>query len=237
MRLSTFSLIFAAATLLPACKTAPKKPVMAEVATEEDGAPEVVLPDGVVGMDINGDGKPDIFKHYKVVGEKKVIVKRESDLNADGKIDMVRLYNIKAQPTQETVDLDFDGNKDVVRTFDEGKLVREAFDMNLDGTPDLTKFFEDGALIRKEQDSKFDGKVDYWEYFDEKGKLERIGVDHDGDGEIDAWHTGAQGVIADAESAGGRTADGKTAVDAAVDRTEKAEKAETEQAESAKEGK
>ena len=86
--------------------------------------------------------------------------------------------------------------------------------MNLDGKPDLTKFFEDGALIRKEQDSKLDGKVDYWEYFDEKGKLERIGVDHDGDGAIDAWHTSAQGEIADAETAGARTADGKTSVDA-----------------------
>ena len=46
-----------------------------------------------------------------------MIVKRESDLIADGKIDVVRLYNVKEQPTQETVDLDFDGNKVVVRTF------------------------------------------------------------------------------------------------------------------------
>ena len=234
MRLRSISLVIAAAALLPACKTAPKKAPVEEVQEEEE-KPEVVLPDGVTGLDINGDGKPDIFKHYKDVGEKRVIVKRESDLNADGKIDMVRLYDVKARPTQETVDLDFDGNKDVVRTFEDGKLVREAFDMNLDGKPDLTKFFEDGALIRKEQDSKLDGKVDYWEYFDEKGKLERIGVDHDADGAIDAWHTAKQGVIADAETAGARTADGKTAVDAAVDRTEKAEAAEKAESEKPKE--
>jgi hypothetical protein len=236
MRLSTVSLVIASFALLPACKTAPKKaPVQAVAEEAEEEEPEVVLPDGVVGLDINGDGKPDIFKHFKDVGDKRIIVKRESDLNADGKIDVVRLYDVKAQPTSETVDLDFDGKKDVVRSFTEGKLVREAFDMNLDGQPDLTKYFEDGALIRKEQDSKLDGKVDYWEYFDEKGKLERIGVDHDGDGAIDAWHTAKQGVIADAETAGARTADGKTAVDAAVERTEKAEKAK--KADAAKEGK
>ena len=234
MRLSLASLAIASLVWLPACRTAPKKEPVQQVEEEAEEKPEVVLPDGVTGLDINGDGKPDIFKHYKEVGERRVIVKRESDLNADGKIDVVRLYNVKEQPTQETVDLDFDGNKDVVRTFEEGKLIREAFDMNLDGKPDLTKFFEDGALIRKEQDSKLDGKVDYWEYFDEKGKLERIGVDHDGDGAIDAWHTGAQGVIADAETAGARTADGKTSVDAAVERAEKADK---EAAASGKEGK
>ena len=59
-------------------------------------------------------------------------------------------------------------------------------------------------------------------------------MDHDGDGAIDAWHTGAQGVIADAETAGARTADGKTSVDAAVERAEKADK---EAAASGKEGK
>ena len=237
MRVPVFSLLCAAVLVAPGCKTAPKKaPEQVAQAEPENDEPEVVLPDGVTGMDINGDGKPDVFKHYKEVGKKKVIVKRESDLNADGKIDMVRLYNVKAQPTQETVDLDFDGNKDVVRSFDDGKLVREAFDMNLDGKPDLTKFYEDGALIRKEQDSKLDGKVDYWEYFDEKGKLERIGVDQDGDGSIDAWHTAEQGVIADAETAGARTADGKTAVDAAVERAAKAEESEQEAAQE-KEGK
>jgi hypothetical protein len=237
MRLRSIILIIAAATLLPACKTAPKKAPVQEAQKEESDEPEVVLPDGVIGLDINGDGKPDIFKHYKDVGEKRVIVKRESDLNADGKIDMVRLYDVKARPTQETIDLDFDGNKDVVRRYQEGKLISEAFDMNLDGKPDLTKYFEDGALIRKEQDSKLDGKIDYWEYFDEKGKLERIGVDQDGDGAIDAWHTAKQGVIADAETAGGRTAEGKTAVDAAVDRTEKAEAAAKKDVKEAKEGK
>ena len=66
------------------------------------------------------------------------------------------------------------------------------------------------------------------------GVIRGYNFDQDGDGAIDAWHTAKQGVIADAETAGGRTADGKTAVDAAVDRTEKAEAAEKKEA---KEGK
>ena len=236
MRFSSAITFLVVAALVPACKTAPKQVAKAEV-VEEAEEPEVVLPDGVEGLDINGDRKPDIFKHYKDVGERRIIVKREADLNADGKIDLVRLYNVKGEPTEETVDLDFDGNKDVKRVFEGGKLIREGYDMNLDGKPDLTKFYEDGALIRKEQDSRLDGKTDYWEYYDEKGKLERIGVDHDADGEIDAWHTGQQGVIPDAEAAGARTADGKDNVDAALDRQRIEDEQKAKQEAEEKEGK
>ena len=81
--------------------------------------------------------------------------------------------------------------------------MREEFDLNYDEKIDMTKFYEDGKLIRKEQDAKLDGSVDYWEYYDEKEVLERIGVDHDGDGEIDDWHPGKdKSKIADPESGG-----------------------------------
>jgi hypothetical protein len=214
------------------CAGAPKQ-VTAPVVEAEDEVPEdqkVVLPDGVEGRDINGDGKPDIFKHYKTVAGKQVIVKREADLNADGTIDTVRQYNVKGEPIEEEMDLDFDGKKDVKRFYEAGKLVREEFDLNYDGSADLSKFYEAGMLIRKEQDSKLTGKVDLWEYYDEKGKLERIGVDHDGDGEIDAWQNAEEGgVIADAQVAGAKNAAGKDSVDVALER----EKASEEEAKAA----
>jgi hypothetical protein len=226
MNIRETAVLVALATVSFGCANAPKN-ASASVAEAVDDTPEeqkVVLPDGVEGRDINGDGKPDIFKHFKKVGDQQVIVKREADLNADGTIDTVRQYNLKGQPIEEEMDLDFDGKKDVKRFFEDGKLVREEFDLDYDGKSDLSKFYEAGMLIRKEQDSKLNGKVDLWEYYDEKGKLERIGVDHDGDGEIDAWQNAEEGdVIADAQVTGAKNAAGKDSVDVAVEREQASE--------------
>jgi len=207
----------AALSAVSACKTPAKSNAPALVEAEEKVV-KMVLPDGVEGLDINHDGTPDVFKHYKEVDGERRIIKRETDLNADGKVDVTLDFDITGARIKEVIDLDFDAKVDVTRYYENDQVIREEFDMNFDGAVDLVKFYEAGVIIRKEQDAKLDGSIDYWEYFDEKGALERIGVDHDGDGEIDAWHLPTQGVIADPEVVGAGGADGKDAVDRALDR-------------------
>lgn len=189
----------------------PKKAAtpVAETVEEEEPEVQIVLPDGVEGTDINGDKKPDVFKHFKEVDGKKIVVKRETDLNADGTIDVTRDYSLASEPIREVLDLDFDGKVDVTRIYKDGVLLREEFDLNYDQKIDMTKFYEEGKLIRKEQDSKLDGGVDYWEYYDEKEVLERIGLDYDGDGEIDDWHLGGdKSKIAEPETASALSKEG-----------------------------
>ncbi|MAO84904.1 MAG: hypothetical protein VX405_10055 [Myxococcota bacterium] len=217
MRLQKILVLFTFVAGTAGCAaTQPKKaPTPVQEAVEEEPPEEkIVLPDGVEGMDINGDNKPDVFKHYKEVEGEQVIVKRETDLNADGTIDVTRHYSLAQKPIKEIIDLDFDGKIDVTRHYQEGVLLREEFDLNYDEKIDMTKFYEDGKLIRKEQDAKLDGSVDYWEYYDEKEVLERIGVDHDGDGEIDDWHLGKdKSKIADPESGGALSKEGPPPAD------------------------
>ena len=64
MRFGTVSLVIATLVMLPACKTAPKKEPV-QVVEEEEEKPEVVLPDGVTGLDINGDGKSNAITTYE----------------------------------------------------------------------------------------------------------------------------------------------------------------------------
>ena len=98
-----------------------------------------------------------------LVGEgKERVVRKERDLNGDGRVDVWETYD------------------------DEGNVAKQAYDLDFDGKPDLVITYEKGQLVRKERDSKGTGKVDTWEYW-EDGKLDRIGVDTDGDGVVDQW--------------------------------------------------
>lgn len=150
------------------------------------GADEKVSP-----MDLNGDGKPDVWTYtVKAKGpdgaERERTVRKELDINFDGKVDLTQYFDERENKVREAMDLDFDGKVDAVYFFEKGVNVRREEDVNGDGKPDVFKYYEKGKLVRKERDSNGDGKVDYWEYW-ENGQVDRIGEDLDGDGNVDRW--------------------------------------------------
>ncbi|MGB9599134.1 MAG: hypothetical protein ACPL7I_01160, partial [Myxococcota bacterium] len=160
------------------------------IASEQTGRSEV---DGLPfkTYDLNGDNKPDIWEYYKKVEKDgkpvEVVVRKEFDLNHDGKVDMVRIFNDKGEVIREMIDFDFDGRFDTTNYIEKGQLVRQEMDLNWDGKPDIIKYFEKGKIVRKEISTKMEGKMDYFEYYDDKGSIDRIGIDKNGDGDVDQW--------------------------------------------------
>ena len=146
----------------------------------------------VVRFDVNGDGRPDVWKFFKTVTdkgtgkEKEFLGRKELDLNFDGRVDVWRDYNEAGDLTKEEFDLDFDCKVDWITTYEGGKIVKKEGDLGFGGVVNVWMFFKNGKLIRKEKSSKNNGKVDTWEFFD-NGKLERIERDVDGDGKPDMW--------------------------------------------------
>lgn len=117
----------------------------------------------------------------------KVLVCRELDLNHDGRKDIFRFYNDEGRPLREETDSDFDGSIDSMAFFENSRIVRQESDRNDDGTQDETRHFIRGKLVRVERDDNHDGKVDVWEHW-EQGRLLRIGYDVDSDEVADFWH-------------------------------------------------
>jgi hypothetical protein len=148
--------------------------------------------------------KPNIRRVFRIVGDSehqhRMIECREADTNLDGIKDVVRTYNPKGEPVHEEVDSDYDGKVDVWINFAEGRIAEVQEDTNHDGRPDLWKFYSDGALNRAKRDRNFDGTADVWEMYSRAGKLERMGVDDNGDGHVDRWDRDDQ-LVRDAEEA------------------------------------
>jgi antitoxin component YwqK of YwqJK toxin-antitoxin module len=144
----------------------------------------------ITTVDINNDGKADVWKFYATVMENgaklEVLTCKEVDLNKDGKKDAWIYYENGGNVANEEFDTDFDGRIDMWTYRQNGKIVREEYDSDFDGKPDIWKFFENEKLTRLERSTKKNGKVDVWEYY-EGGKLERIGYDTTGSGQIDRW--------------------------------------------------
>ena len=144
----------------------------------------------ITTVDLNNDGKPDVWKFYATVMENgaklEVLTCKEVDLNQDGKKDAWIYYDNAGTVANEEFDLDFDGRIDLWVYRQNGKKVREEYDSNFDGKPDIWQFYENEKLTRLERSSKKNGKVDVWEYY-EGGKLDRIGYDTTGSGQIDRW--------------------------------------------------
>jgi hypothetical protein len=172
----------------------PAKPAIAAQPAKQQvsGGGEGATPD-VRTADLDGDGKPEVWKYYKQgsdpdkPGEKKMLLVREDlDLNWDGRPDIWRYFDDRGQVTKEEWDTDYDGKVDEVRTFEGGVIVKAERDRNNDGRYDETRYYKAGKLERKEVDTNGDGKIDRWEYY--SGTiLERVGVDKDHDGTIDTW--------------------------------------------------
>ncbi len=164
-------------------------------------------------IDVNADSKPDVFKYYRlaeaaakgqaipadgVKSQKKVLVRKEMDINFDQRIDIVEYYEGEAgkeQKVREEMDLDFDGRIDMTRHYKDGNVTLVEMDLGFDGKTDTWNYYqlttgEDGKpinrLIERRKDSNGDGKIDSWEYYT-KGNLAKIGTDTNGDGQPDQF--------------------------------------------------
>ena len=172
--------------LLISCKKAPIETASTEV--EEQKLQEVQLEEDLVQqqIDINGDGKPDVYNDYKVRDDQtKALIHKQVDLNWDGKIDIETWFDVNGQILKEALDGDFDGTAEWVDHYKGNKLVMSEVDTDYDGSYDLFRYYEQEKLRRKEHDSDGDGKIDFWQYYDESGVLKKTGRDLDGDGEMD----------------------------------------------------
>lgn len=103
--------------------------------------------------DRNGDGRDDLFYHYK----KNELVSVSKDNNFDGKID--QLLEIKINGNKESEDLDFDGKFDQWVTFKRLSFSRSkkiiSWDLNKDGKIDKKSEFDiytPGRLLRSYSD-------------------------------------------------------------------------------------
>lgn len=154
---------------------------------------EIVGDTTIERYDLNGDGKPDLFKTYVLRGpadqpEKRVqlLARQDLDLDFNESVDVRRHFNEAGVVIREEMDLDFDGQFDAVDHFADGVLFRRDMAFNFEGKPSVVKFYNQNKLTRKERDTTGDGKLDTFEFY-ENGKLVRIGVDKDGDEKPDVY--------------------------------------------------
>lgn len=182
------------ASLLLACSPAKENVV------QESLPPEPIIPGVKMGQlivekgDVNGDGKPDIWNYYKEVPDpsdpqsvKRILTKKEADLNFDGRKDITREFDEEGMLVREEADLDFDLRVDQVNFYDKGVL-REKHIYHSGGDKVLMwKYFEDGKMVRMARDNSGDGKPDYCELWYAGEKLSKFGKDTNNDGECDYW--------------------------------------------------
>jgi hypothetical protein len=145
--------------------------------------------------DTSGDEVFDVRKVFTRMGDlatsRLVMICREADVNRDGKKDVVRTYDDLGVPLREQADRNFDGKWDQTTLYQSGEIVLQEFDDNFDGKTDTKVYYEKGNPVRAERDltgrsSPSQWRPDRWEYF-EAGKMVRMGTDLDGDSRVDHW--------------------------------------------------
>lgn len=133
---------------------------------------------------------PNVRRVFGIVGEgedrRRVLLCREVDTNFDGAKDIVRTFNDRGEPWSELADSNYDGKIDTWITFARGRVSKMQLDNSGRGEPDETRFYIGAKLSRAQRDTNHDGKPDVWEIYDE-GTLQRVGIDIDFDGHVDRW--------------------------------------------------
>jgi len=165
-----------------------------------NAAPVQVETDGntmIERVDINNDGKPDVFKFYRLA-DMSAPTPAPTEEGKDAKEAKV-VKSAKRTLIRKEMDINFDQRLDIVEYYegDAGKeqKVREELDLDFDGRVDSTNHYKDGNLTLVEQDLGFDGKVDTWKYFqmtttDDGKPINRLVErrrDTNGDGVVDVW--------------------------------------------------
>jgi len=143
--------------------------------------------------DMNGDGRPDVWKYTKEVPDpaapgstKPLVVKKEVDLNFDGKKD-VRIEYEDEIVAHEAFDFDFDGRVDQENFYEESKIKEKRVFAPGTNKVFIWKYFEEGTLSRVRQDDNGDGLPDRCEEWFKGQRLIRKGRDTNRDGECDDW--------------------------------------------------
>jgi len=98
--------------------------------------------------DQNGDGRPDVWRHYDARGE---LTRVDIDTNFDGRADRQEYYQSGALVRRE-LDRNFDDRVDLVEDFDavSHEHVRSVLDVDFDGAADLLVLFQDGRPVFSE---------------------------------------------------------------------------------------
>ena len=184
------------ALLLAVACSAPSQEVK-----DEGGMAPIPITQGNAGTessvdkgDVNNDGQPDVWNFYKEVPNpddpevpKRLLIRKEADLNFDGKKDITREFSDDGVLQRETADLDYDGAVDQENVYVEGVLAEKRLFRSGDGRVFIWKFFKDGKMTRLDRDEDQDGRPDYCELWYAGEKLSKRGWDKTGDGECDYW--------------------------------------------------
>lgn len=123
----------------------------------------------IVTYDLNHDGRPDVWRLYKVEDEGGTKVEfltcKQVDFDHLNKKDWVVAYNRKGSPLYERADFDYDGTWDMSAVYDTKTL----------------------SIAEVERDTDFDGKFDVKEIYDTAGALTSVRKDRNSDGKPDVW--------------------------------------------------
>ena len=137
-------------------------------------------------LDLNRDGKEDVWRYFKEVDGERIIQRKEFDLNFDSKVDFKRFYSSKGLLIREEMDPLFTGQFSLKIYYENQKLVRKERSIMGDERPEVFKYYKQGVMYYLEHDRNGDGVLDGWEYYRE-GQLVRLGFDQNQDGEPDFW--------------------------------------------------
>lgn len=139
------------------------------------------------------------------------------DVNNDGNFDIIHVQG-GGREVCRRVDMNFDGVPDSFIYFDDqGRERRRESDFDRDGIPDELTLLEGGVIIRKERETNFDRKLDTWDTY-VGGRLAKSERDSNADGIIDEWWDynrpdNADCAIVVSDRDGDRQPDPNTAVD------------------------
>jgi hypothetical protein len=127
--------------------------------------------------DLNGDGKADMWKLFKMAKGSKILTCKQGDLNFDGNKDMVLALNDNGNVEFEKIDLDFQKGFDAFYKYEEQPGGRQSL------------------LFEVQRDSNFDGKYDILEKYDSGGKITELQRDSNGDAKPDVWEQYDDGTL------------------------------------------
>jgi len=213
-------LAFVATLVFAACggkEQEPSRDAYAEVMNRDDKSLCTGYGEGHESEESSAPGAPgrSIRRVYAIVGSGqymgRVLVCREVDTNYDGIKDLVRTYDKRGLRLTEDADTNYDGRLDTWTAFSNGRIGRTSLDQDFDGKIDQVRHYRDGRIVRIHRDTDGDGKEDTFEMYRD-GRLERIGVDVDQSGHVDEWY-GAREEGTPAEASGESSAEAPAATE------------------------
>jgi hypothetical protein len=98
------------------------------------------------------------------------LLQQEVDLDIDGQPDIINYYRERADDrllVKKEMDMNRDGTIDLVSYFDDdGKLKTEEMDSDYDGRFDWTDHYRDGVRVMSEYDTEMDGEPNVFKYYE-----------------------------------------------------------------------